>query len=208
MGEPSPSFQLRLREAAQGLVEASAAEREGQARLRLRPPFQDPKELNGYLLELGQSETWKGFSSDFQADLPKLLKDLALVTTTQPDLLYADERQGALNENLERRVAELVANSSPEEQKPLLNFLARHTPHELRVRGMSPRRAWLGEAAVQALGRPPIESLVEDLSKPDLSQHSGLIAKSLADTYGLRSQDLPDTSTSSLETLNERVKSG
>lgn len=208
MGEPSPSFQLRLREAAQGLVEASAAEREGQARLRLRPPFQDPKELNGYLLELGQSETWKGFSSDFQADLPKLLKDLALVTTTQPDLLYADERQGALNENLERRVAELVANSSPEEQKPLLNFLARHTPHELRVRGMSPRRAWLGEAAVQALGRPPIESLVEDLSKPDLSQHSGLIAKSLADTYGLRSQDLPDTSTSSLETLNERVKAG
>lgn len=208
MNEPTPEFQLRLRDAAKGLLNASALEREDQARLRLRPPFQEPKQLNGYLQELGQSETWKGFSSEFQADLPKLLQDLAVVTTSQPDLLYSDERQGALNENLERRVAERLATASSEEQKPLLNFLARHMPHEQRVRGASPRRAWLGEAASQTLGKAPIEQVVEHLSQPDLSQHSGLIAKSLTETYGLKSQDIRDTSTDSLRTLNERVKSG
>ena len=202
MTEPTPEFQLQLREAGQDLVDASAVERENQARLRLRPPFAEPKQLYGYLNELGKSETWKSFSPEFQSELPSLLSDLATLTDSQPGMLYSELRPGALDENLEKRVAELATQADGQDA---MKFLSRHIQHNRRVRGASPRRAWLGEAA-KALAAQP--DLVAQLETPDRSQHSALIAKTLVDGYNLKPEDLPDTGTASLKALNERVKAG
>lgn len=207
MKKPSGEFLLKLREASQGLLDASSAKREDQARLRMRPPIQDPKELYDYLTELGHSENYRDFSPEFQADLPKLLKDVAQVTTSQPGMLYSKDRPGVLPENFEKRVVEDLKAAAPEEKKQLLNFLSRHLPEEQRVRGSSPRRAWLGEA-VKELSEAPVGEVVSQLATPDLSQHSELISKSLTDTYHLKPEDLPDTGTGSLRALNERVKAG
>lgn len=198
-------FQLKLRDSASALVDAAAGVRENKARLRLRPPYSEAKQLNGYLNLLGESENWKDFSPEFNQDLPVLLKDFATLTTTQPGLFYAEGIPAVYSEGLEQRMVGLLDGATPEEQKTVFNHLSRHLNQARRVRGRSPRREWLGQAAT-VLAQTETKDLVAQLSNPELSQHSDLLAKTLMEGYNLTVQDLPDTSTASLKALNERVQ--
>jgi hypothetical protein len=205
LDSPSQEFQLKLRDASSSILEAANAQREDQARLRLRLPISDQKNLYGYLNELGQSETWKAFSPGFQQDLPLLLKDVATITTTQPDMFYFEERPATHPESLESRFVGLLDGASADEHKAVLNHLTRHIQHDRKVKGRSPRREWLGKAA-DSLAKLDASQLVSQIASPDLSQHSNIISKTLVEGYNLKPADLPNTSTESLKALNERVK--
>lgn len=202
--KPSPKFQRQLQEATKPLLEASNSLREDQARLRLRLPLQNPSGLNDYLVELGTSADWSEFSPEFEMDFPRLLRDVVTMTAEQPDVIYGSKRPETYSHAVEKQIAKLATQGSGQPQQSAINHLARHLSPIERVKGRSPRREWLGEAA-KALAKIDKDVLVKQLSFPDLGQHQNLIVQTLRDGYRLNVEDLPDASNKSLTALNTRV---
>ncbi|MFA5503934.1 MAG: hypothetical protein WC423_00810 [Vulcanimicrobiota bacterium] len=202
LSEPTPEFQLELRESAQGLLKAGAEVREDHIRLRLRPPYGEPHKLHGYLNEMGQSETWQSFSREFDSDFQALLKDYVSVSVGQPGFSASSERTTAYPQKLEERLVKLLES---EEKDQALTHLVRNLQPDRRVQGHSPRRAWLGQAAAAQAKSP---QLWNQLVRPDRSQHSELLSKTLTEGYRLKPEDLPDTSTEHLMALAQRVETG
>lgn len=203
MDEPSPQFQLKLREASKGLLKAGGAVREAGARLRLRQPYAEPKKLFGYLNELGQSETWLPFSEKFDKDFQGLLKDLVKAAVDQPDFFESEERTGAYPQKLEQRLVRLIDDQQGSDKT--LDHLVRHLQHDRRIKGHSARREWLGKAAAAQAKAP---ELWKEFSQPDRSQHAELLSKTLIKGYQLKPEDLPSTSTEHLKALARRVNDG
>ena len=204
LSKPSPEFQVQLQEAAKPLLQASNSVRENQARLRLRLPLQNPTGLNTFLTHLGDSEEWTEFSPEFQTDLPRMIKDVVTVTAEQPDIIYGSKRPETYSHAVEERIAKLVSQSTGHEQQSAIKHLARHLSPIERVKGRSPRREWLGEAAM-ALAQTDKDDLVAQLTRPNLGQHQNLIVQTLRNGYNLKPEDLPDASNKSLKALNARV---
>lgn len=202
---PNGDFQIALREATKGLVQASAQVREDHARVRLKLPLSEPGKVTDYLRQLGTSETWAPFSDQFEADFRGLLRDLVHVSVSQPDFLDSNDRPDSYPEPLERRLASLLDGADPQDQDKVLTKLSRHIQHDRRVKGHSARREWLKTAA-QAIASVGPDKLVEKLAAPDLSQHSNLLKKTLVEGYLLKPEDLPTTSTADLKVLRARVE--
>jgi hypothetical protein len=202
LSEPSAEFQLELRDASQGLLQAGGAVREDHARLRLRPPLAEPSKLYKYLDELGQSETWNPFSEEFDRDLKTLMKDVVKMSVDQPGFLESEERPGGYPQKMEERIVGLLDGESSDKA---LDHLVRHLQHDRRIKGHSARRGWLGKAA-QVQAQAP--DLFKEFSQPDRSQYSNLISKTLTTGYQLTAQDLPSTSTEHLKALAKRVEEG
>jgi hypothetical protein len=202
LSEPSADFQLKLRKASQGLLQAGGEIREDQARLRLQLPLSKPEELYGFLNELGQSETWNPFSDKFNQDLQALLNDVVTTSVDQPGFLGSKERPGAYPQKMEERVVNLLSGETSDKA---MDHLVRHLQHDRRIKGHSARRGWLGKAAATLAQTP---DLFKELSRPDRSQYSHLISKTLFTGYGLKAEDLPSTSTEHLQALAKRVEEG
>ncbi len=207
MDDPSPEFQLQLREAAAPILAASSAVREDNARLRMQPPLQEPKQVYSYLDQLAQSEVWDEFSPEFEKDLSQILKDFNTTSTRQPGFVYTEGAPGAYPEKFEKRLIDLAENSQGQERDNALNHLARHIQPERRISARSPRRAWTEKAAQMLVDQGP-DKLLQQLTSPDLSQHSNHIRQSLVTGYQLQPQEMPDTSLESLSALNKRVENG
>lgn len=208
LSEPDEDFKARLRAAGDTLADAAATSRESKARLRLSQPFQEPRKLDEFMTALGESETWKDFTPEFNRDLTQMLKDLTVTSTQQPGFVSSDEDVTMLSHGFERRLVEnMMAAETDDVKQNGLTHLSRHLYPSRRVRSHSPRREWLGQAA-QILVKGGSEKIVEQIASPDLSQHSALISEKLTEGYNLKPEDLPDTSTESLKALNERVKAG
>lgn len=198
-----PRFREDLKSATAPILEASNANREDQARLRLRAPYSEAQHLNGYLQELGKSESWTAFSPEFDAQLPAMLKDFALLASRQPDLVFDESRPIRYPESIEKRVAGLVDQVKPDDAGAVLDHLTRHTEHYKRIPAGDESREWLVPVA-RKLAAQDTRSLVDSLTSPDLSQHSGLTRKTFIEGYRLSESDLPDNSTASLKALDER----
>lgn len=204
--EPNSDFMSELRAAGSNLAERAGESRENKARLRLRLPLQDPKGLDRFMEEFGESESWKEFSPQFEADLKVLLKDLSTVSVTQEGLHTSKSDESQYAHGLERRFAEQVkVSQDPKEQRIALDHLTRHLYPSRRVRAHTPRRAWLGEAA-RVLAADGVAGVLQQLEGPDRSQYAKGMFDSLVSTYRLQPEDLPDTSTKSLQALAERVQ--
>lgn len=202
-----PSFRLALRETMAPIETASHAVREGNARLRLRPPLAEPAKLGAYLQQLFASEAGGDFSPQFEADLPALLLDTVRSCNHQPDLLFDTGRPRALEKGLERRLQEMLGKAEPEDKDELARFLSRTWSHELRVPTNSDRRAFTKELGDHLKGLDHAE-LVRQLSTEDNAQHAAFFRKTLLEGYLLGQDALPDTTTPSLAALRKRVEAG
>lgn len=192
-----------MRTALGSVLEAAHGVREDHARLRLRPPLAEPQKVTAYLKALFASETWGAFTPAFQEQLGSLLLDVTRTTAGQDGLLSDVGRPQALEGAHERRLCQLLTNAQGADRAYLLRTLSRHWSHELRVPTSSPRRAWTEGLARELAGQP-----LTSLTQPDRSQHAHLIESSLIQTYGLKPEDIPDTSTATLKAIDERRKNG
>jgi hypothetical protein len=203
----SPEFSQQLRSAMEPIQTASNAVREDNARLRLRPPLTQPVKLSSYLQEFFASEAGQGFSPEFEAQLPDLLKDVVLSCNHQNDLVFDIGRPRELEPGLERRLCEILKTGDSETKKEVMKFTSRHWSHELRVPTHSERRDWTTGAA-QHLASKPIGDLVSELTAPETGQFDEQLRKSLVNGFALTDAALPDVTSESLATLNQRQKSG
>ncbi len=203
----SADFSLQLRSAMEPIQTASNAVREDNALRRLRPPLTEPTKLSSYMQELFASEAGQGFSAEFNAQLPALLKDVVLSCNHQTDLVFDTGRPRELETGLERRLCEMLKTGDSETKSEVLKFTSRHWAHELRVPTHSERREWTAETA-KYLAAKPIDDLVFELTAPETGQFNEQLRKSLMDGFGLADEALPNTSSESLSALNERRKAG
>ncbi|MBT9586715.1 hypothetical protein IV102_25455 [bacterium] len=190
-----------MQEALKSVLAAGQGVREDHARLRLRPPLAEPAKVTAYVNGLAASEPWGAFSPAFNSELPALLLDVARTTSDQVDMPFAEGRPQALEAGAERRLCELLETSSPSDQRALVRTLVRHWPHETRVPASSSRRPYTQKLSAHLATLPVAKMLVE----PDRSQHEGLLKRSLTETYGC---EVPDTSTATLKSIEERRQAG
>ncbi|MFN8606369.1 MAG: hypothetical protein U0931_02480 [Vulcanimicrobiota bacterium] len=197
-------FSLQLRTALDPIQQAANGLREEHARLRLRPPLAEPAKLNGYLQGLFRSEQAAPFSSEFQAQLPGMLKDLVLTCNHQKDLVFDTSRPQEPEAGLESRLCAMLKGPDAREA---VRYLARAWAHELRLPTHSSRRQWTPELNryYQAL---PSEQLLQELTVQDLSQHDDLLRAKLSDVYRLKPEEVADLSTTNLKNLDRRREAG
>jgi len=74
---PDKAFKARIRQVGDNLAQQAAESREQRARVRLQLPLQEPKKLNTFLVSLGESESWKEFTPEFDQNLQRQLIDIA-----------------------------------------------------------------------------------------------------------------------------------
>lgn len=178
-----------MQKSCKGVLDAGVAVREGHALLRLRPPLQEGPKVTAYLNGLFASEPWASFTGSFEEQLPALLLDVARTCSSQPDFVSSEARPAPLEGGAERRLCDQAAD------KDVQKFLLTHWAHETRVPTSTPRRAWTENLSTQ----------LQPVVSPDLSQHAGLLQKTLQDGYKL---ELADVSTATLKALEERHKAG
>ena len=193
-----------MQKALTSVLKAGQSVREDHARLRLRPPLADPPKVTAYVNALAGSEPWGAFTPAFQEQLPAILLDVARSCSDQVDFTFAEGRPQPLEAGAEKRLCELLGSSSPSDQRALVRTLMRHWSHESRVPASSSRRAYTTKLSAH-LAALPAPDMLTMLTHPDRTQHAGLLARSLHDTYGC---EVPDTSTPTLKDLEERRKKG
>jgi hypothetical protein len=169
MDEPDKNFMARVRQVGDKLAQQAGESREQRARVRLQLPLQEPRKLNVFLRALGETESWKEFSPEFDADLKRQLVDIANISTHQPNFADNDRESRPYPEGIERRFVEGMISSG--QTREGLTHLVRHMLPSRRVRTTSDRPIWLGEAA-RKLAEPGIEAVAEQLIKPDRSQNA------------------------------------
>lgn len=197
-----------LKDSLRGVLSAAHEVREDHARLRLRPPLQNPHQVSDYLQGLFDSEPWGGFSPEFEAQLPALLLDVARSTGQQPGLISAKGSPKALSPGHERRLAEaLVAAPPASDDQALLRNLSRHWRHELRIPESSPRRAWTVPLSQNLAARDP-QALQPLLTRPDLSQHEPELKTRLTTCFRLQPDELQEFNLDTLRQLQQRKKDG
>ena len=202
---PDQAFKARIRQVGNNLAELAAESREQRARVRLQLPLQEPKKLNTFLVALGESESWKEFTPDFDQNLRRQLIDIANISTIQPNFADNDRESRAYPEGIERRFVEGMQSSG--QTREGITHLVRHMLPARRVRSSGERPTWLGEAA-STLASSGIEAVAESLKHPDRSQNAAGMRDALIYAYQLQPEELPDTETPALKVLNERVKTG
>lgn len=203
--EPDKAFMARVRQVGDNLAQLAAESREERARLRLQLPLQEPRKLNTFLISLGESESWKAFTPEFNQNLQRQLIDIAYISTHQPNFADNDRESRAYPEGIERRFVEGMKSSG--QTREGLSHLVRHMPPSRRVRSSGERPGWLGEAA-RTLAASGIEAVAEELKNPDRSQNAAGMREALIYAYQLKPEELPNTETPALKVLNERVKAG
>jgi hypothetical protein len=203
MTEPDKNFMDRVRQVGDKLAQQAGESREQRTRVRLQLPLQEPRKLNIYLRALGETESWKEFSPEFDQDLKRQLIDIANISTNQPNFVDTDRESRTYPEGIERRFVEGMKASG--QTREGLTHLVRHLLPSRRVRGTGDRKKWLGEAA-RTLAEPGIEAVAEQLKRPDRSQNAAGMRDALLYAYQLQPEELPDTETPSLKVLNERVQ--
>ena len=203
MDEPDKNFMARVRQVGDKLAQQAGESREQRARVRLQLPLQEPRKLNVFLRALGETESWKEFSPEFDADLKRKLVDIANISTHQPNFADDDRESRSYPEGIEQRFVEGMISSGQTQEG--LTHLVRHMLPSRRVRTTSDRPIWLGEAA-RKLAEPGIEAVAEQLIRPDRSQNAAGMKDALIYAYQLKPEELPDTETPSLKVLNERVQ--
>ncbi|MBS2035236.1 hypothetical protein JST97_09615 [bacterium] len=202
---PDPAFKARIRQVGNNLAELAAESREQRARVRLQLPLQEPRKLNSFLVSLGESESWKEFTPDFDQNLRRQLIDIANISSNQPNFADNDRESRAYPEGIERRFVEGMKSSG--QTREGITHLVRHMLPARRVRSNGERPTWLGEAA-RTLAASGIEAVAEELKRPDRSQNAAGMREALIYAYQLKPEELPDTETPTLKVLNERVKAG
>ena len=202
---PDPAFKARIRQVGNNLAELAGESREQRARVRLQLPLQEPRKLNTFLISLGESESWKEFTPDFDQNLQRQLTDIANISTHQPNFADDDRESRAYPEGIERRFVEGMKSSGQTTEG--ITHLTRHMLPARRVRSSGERPTWLGEAA-RSLASSGIEAVAESLKHPDRSQNAAGMREALIYAYQLQPEELPDTETPALKVLNERVKTG
>lgn len=203
--EPDKAFMARVRQVGHKLAEQAAESREQRARVRLQLPLQEPRKLNIFLNALGESESWKEFTPEFDENLKRQLIDIANISTHQPNFADNDRESRAYPEGIERRFVEGMKTSG--QTREGITHLVRHMLPSRRVRSTSDRTSWLGEAA-RTLAQSGIEVVADQLKNPDRSQNAAGMRDALIYAYQLKPEELPDTETPALKVLNERVKTG
>lgn len=203
MTEPDQAFMARVRQAGARLAQLAAESREQRASVRLQLPLQEPRKLNIFLNALGQSESWREFTPEFDQNLRRQLVDIANISTHQPNFADNDRESRAYPEGIERRFVEGMKSSG--QIKEGITHLVRHLPPSRRVRDTGERKTWLGEAA-RTLAASGIEAVAEELKNPDRGQNAAGMRDALIYAYQLKPEELPDTETPTLKVLNERVK--
>lgn len=203
MKEPDKAFMARIRQVGDKLTKLAAEASEQRASVRLQLPLQEPRKLNDFLVTLGESETWQKFTPGFEQNLKQQLIDIANISTHQPNFADNDRESRVLPEGIERRCVEgMIASGQTKEG---ITHLVRHMSPTRRVRSTSERTRWLGEAA-RTLAAQGIETVADQLKTPDRSQNAQGMKEALIYAYQLKPEELPDTETSTLKVLNERVK--
>jgi hypothetical protein len=192
-----------MRKSMAAILRTAHNVREDHSRLRLRAPLSEPEKVTTYLKELFASEAWGAFTPAFEEQLPAILLDVSRITGGQSGLISDGGRPQSLEASHERRLVSLYEQAQGEDKLFLLRTLERHWAHELRLPASSSRRAHTEKISTE-LAKQPIESL----SQPDRSQHAELIKSQLTETYTLKPEDIPDTSTATLVALNERRMQG
>lgn len=202
---PDQAFKARIRQVGNNLAELAADSREQRARVRLQLPLQEPRKLNTFLIGLGESESWKEFTPDFDQNLQRQLTDIAYMSAHQPNFADDDRESRVYPEGIERRFVEAMKSSGQTGEG--ITHLVRHMAPGRRVRSSGERPTWLGEAA-RTLAASGIEAVAESLKVPDRSQNAAGMKDALIYAYQLQPEELPDTETPALKVLNERVKTG
>ena len=202
---PDAAFKARIRQVGNPLADQAAEAREQRARVRLQLPLQEPRKLNAFLNSLGESESWKPFTPDFDQTLRRQLVDIANISAHQPNFADNDRESRRYPEGIERRFVEGMQSSGQTAEG--LTHLVRHMPPARRVRLSGERPTWLGEAA-RTLAASGIEDVAESLKRPDRKQNAAGMRDALIYAYQLKPDELPDTETATLAPLNERVKAG
>ncbi|MFN8610065.1 MAG: hypothetical protein U0931_21160 [Vulcanimicrobiota bacterium] len=202
---PDQAFKARIRQVGNNLAELAAESREQRARVRLQLPLQEPRKLNAFLVSLGESESWKAFTPEFDQNLRSQLIDIANISTHQPNFADNDRESRAYPEGIERRFVEGMKSSGQTTEG--ITHLVRHMLPARRVRSNGERITWLGEAA-RTLAGYGAEAVAEALKRPDRSQNAAGMREALIYAYQLKPEELPDTETPTLKVLNERVKAG
>lgn len=203
LSEPDKAFMARVRQAGDNLAQLAGESREERARVRLQLPLQEPRKLNTFLIALGESESWKEFTPEFEQDLKSRLIDIAHLSTHQPNFADNDRESRAYPEGIERRLVEGMQSSGQTTEG--LTHLVRHMPPSRRVRATSDRTKWLGEAA-RTMAQAGIETLAEQLKNPDRTQNAAGMREALIYAYQLQPEELPNTETPALKVLNQRVQ--
>lgn len=203
LSQPDQAFKARLRAVGDPLAQLAGESREQRAQARLQLPLQDPRKLNTFLITLGETESWKPFSPEFEETLRRQLVDIAHISTHQPNFADNDRESRAYPEGIERRFVEGMLTSG--QTREGLTHLVRHLPPSRRIRATGERTSWLGEAA-RTLAAAGIEAVAEQLKNPDRSQNAAGMRDALLYAYQLKAEELPDTETPSLKRLNERVQ--
>ncbi len=201
--EPDKAFMARVRQVGEKLAQQAGESREQRASVRLQLPLQEPRKLNNFLVSLGESEAWKPFTPEFEETLKRQLIDIANISTHQPNFADNDRESRLYPEGIERRFVEGMKTSG--QTKEGITHLVRHMLPSRRVRSSGERTTWLGEAA-RTLAQSGIEAVADQLKNPDRSQNAAGMRDALIYAYQLKSEELPDTETSTLKVLNERVK--
>ncbi len=203
MKEPDKAFMTRVRQVGNKLAVLAADAREQRASVRLQLPLQEPRNLNNFLVTLGESESWQQFTPGFEQSLRRQLVDIANISTHQPNFADNDRASRVLPEGIERRFVEVMKTSG--QTKEGITHLVRHMPPSRRVRSSGERKEWLGEAA-RILAKTGIEAVADSIKTPDRSQNAAGMKDALIYAYQLKPEELPDTETPALKVLNERVK--
>ncbi len=203
LSEPDKAFMARVRQVGEPLAKLAAESREQRASVRLQLPLQDPRNVNNFLVSLGESESWQAFTPEFDQNLRRQLVDIANISTHLPNFADNDRDSRLYPEGIERRFVEGMKSSG--QTKEGLTHLVRHMSPSRRVRTNGERKNWLGEAA-KTLAASGIESVAEQLKNPDRSQNAAGMRDALIYAYQLKAEELPDTETATLKVLNERVK--
>ena len=201
--EPDKAFMARVRQTGDKLANLAAESREQRARVRLQLPLQEPRKLNSFLVSLGESESWKEFTPEFDDVLKRQLIDIANISTHQPNFADNDRESRLYPEGIERRFVEGMKTSGQTTEG--ITHLVRHMLPSRRVRSTGERTTWLGEAA-RTLAQSGIEAVAQQLKNPDRSQNAAGMKEALISSYQLKPEELPDTETPALKVLNERVK--
>jgi hypothetical protein len=191
----SPELLLRIDKALDPVQAASAQTREDIAVQKLRAPYSNPTELNGFLKGLFRSEVWASFSPEFDVQLPNLLLDFTRSCSGQTDFVFDEDRPKGLEPGLEKRICALQGT----DRQAVLREVTRNWVHERRVSSHSSRREWTA---------PLARSITKEelLAPANLSQHDNMLRRTYLDGYQLDDSALPDTSMESLTALNERRK--
>lgn len=203
LSEPDKAFMARVRQVGDKLAQQAAESREQRARVRLQLPLQEPRKLNIFLNALGESESWKAFTPEFDQHLRRQLVDIAHISTHQPNFADNDRESRQYPEGIERRFVEEMKSSG--QTREGITHLVRHMLPSRRVRATGERTSWLGEAA-RTLASEGIEAIAEQLKNPDRTQNAAGMRDALIYAYQLKPEELPDTETPALKVLNERVK--